>query len=70
MNHFSNLKIEYSEKEPFTPSRGTLDISKARKLLAYNPQNPIEIGYPKYIDWYSDLWENFKKMNSLDIKSN
>ncbi len=70
MKHFSNIKIEYTEKEPFTPSRGTLDISKARELLAYNPQNPIEIGYPKYIDWYSDLWENFKKTNSLDIKSN
>ena len=70
MGHFNNIKIEYTEKEPFTPSRGTLDISKARKLLAYNPQYPIEIGYPKYIDWYSDLWENFNKINNLDIKSN
>ncbi|MDC0861386.1 NAD(P)-dependent oxidoreductase [Alphaproteobacteria bacterium] len=57
--HFNGLKIEYGEKEPFTPSRGTLDISKAKQLLGYDPTNPLEVAYPKYINWYKDLWNKY-----------
>lgn len=28
------------------------DITKARRLLGYNPQTPIRSGIPKFVDWY------------------
>jgi UDP-glucuronate 4-epimerase len=28
------------------------NISKAQKLLGYAPQTPIEIGIPKFVEWY------------------
>jgi UDP-glucuronate 4-epimerase len=28
------------------------DITKARKLLGYNPQVPIEAGIPKFVEWF------------------
>jgi nucleoside-diphosphate-sugar epimerase len=40
------------------PERGTLSIAKARERLGYAPENPIEIGLPKYIDWYRQLVGN------------
>ena len=51
---FPNLEIEEHERDTFMPERGTLIVDKARKLLNYNPSNPLEIGYPKYIEWYLD----------------
>ena len=42
------------------PERGTLDVSKAKKLLGYKPANTIETGYVKYISWYKKFWNNLK----------
>ncbi len=28
------------------------DISKARKLLGYNPTTPLAAGLPRFIDWF------------------
>ena len=42
------------------PKRGTLNNSKAKNLLGFEPQYPIEVGYPKYIQWYKSFWS---KMN-------
>lgn len=60
------INIEFQDKEPFTPKRGTLNISKARDLLGFNPLNSLEIGYPKYISWYNNIWEKFQKSNYFD----
>tara|TARA_Y100000590_G_scaffold219798_1_gene248884 strand:+ start:15413 stop:16420 length:1008 start_codon:yes stop_codon:yes gene_type:complete len=60
-NEFPNIKFFYKEKEKFMPERGTLDISKAKKLIGYNPINPIDTGYIKYISWYKKFWENLKR---------
>ena len=57
---FPNIKIFYKEREKFMPERGTLDISKAKKLIGYNPVNSIDKGYIKYITWYKNFWENIK----------
>ena len=62
-DNFENIKISYEDEEPFTPKRGTLDISKARDILGYKPQNSIEQAYPKYINWYKNLWENYNSHN-------
>ena len=57
---FPDIKIFYKDKEKFMPERGTLDVSKAKKLLGYKPVNTIETGYVKYISWYKKFWNNLK----------
>ncbi len=57
---FKDIKVLYNEKEKFMPERGTLDISKAKKLLDYNPSYSIENGYLKYISWYKNFWNSIK----------
>lgn len=47
---FPNLKCVYSKKDSNRPSRGTLSISKARKLLKYNPKVSLTQGVEKYIN--------------------
>jgi len=58
-DHFDGINISYSPKDSLTPDRGTLSVDKARDLLGYSPQNPIDVGYPKYIEWYKDFWTKF-----------
>ena len=31
------------------------EISKAKKMLSYNPQTPVEAGVEKLIEWYSSI---------------
>ncbi len=57
-SEFPNVKISYKDKEKFTPERGTLEINKAKKLLNYKSNYPIEKGYIKYIEWYKNFWNN------------
>ena len=52
-NYFPKVKITYEKKDKLMPERGTLDISKAKKLLSYNPKHNLEKGIEKYINWYS-----------------
>lgn len=56
--YFPKVRIEYKDDDPFIPKRGTLDINKAKNLIDYSPQYNLEIAYPKYIDWYKDIWKN------------
>ena len=55
---FPSIEVEKKEREKFTPERGTLSIDKAKKLLSYNPEYPIEKGYLSYINWYSGFFNN------------
>lgn len=50
--HFPNITINYLPKDNLMPDRGTLSVAKAKELIDYNPQFPIEKGVAKYIDWY------------------
>ncbi len=52
---FPKMKIEQLDRDKLMPFRGTLSIEKARQLLGYKPDHPIEIGFPKYVDWYRSL---------------
>lgn len=52
---FPEIAIHYLPKDNLMPSRGTLSVDKARELIGYNPQNPLETGFPKYIEWYRSL---------------
>lgn len=54
---FSNIHVNYKPKDKLTPDRGTLSVEKARSMIGYNPQNPLQTGFPKYIDWYCSLYQ-------------
>ena len=53
--HFPDVKVQRAERDKLIPFRGTLSIKKAERLLGYKPMNPIEIGFPKYIEWYRKM---------------
>ncbi|MGK5091729.1 NAD(P)-dependent oxidoreductase [Deltaproteobacteria bacterium TL4] len=55
--YFPKAKVQYLPKDKLTPSRGTLSVDKAKDLLGYNPQFPLEKGYARYIEWYQSLRE-------------
>jgi nucleoside-diphosphate-sugar epimerase len=37
------------------PERGTLNIDKAKQLLGYVPEYPLEKGFIQYINWYKEF---------------
>lgn len=53
--HFPEVQVERVERDDLMPFRGTLSVAKAARLLGYAPRNPIEVGFPKYINWYRSL---------------
>ena len=56
-SHFPDLEINYTPKDKLTPDRGTLSNEKAKSMLDYQPQFPLEKGYVDYINWYKSFWE-------------
>jgi nucleoside-diphosphate-sugar epimerase len=52
--HFPGVGVERVTRDSLMPFRGTLSIAKARRLLGYQPEHPIDIGFPEYIQWYKD----------------
>ena len=62
---FPNIEVKYQSRDGLMPERGTLSVDKARRLLGYAPQSPLESGFLRYIDWYKGLAdrhpEYFKK---------
>jgi nucleoside-diphosphate-sugar epimerase len=49
---FPDVKTENVPRDHLMPFRGTLSVDKARDKFGYAPKNPIEIGMPKYVEWY------------------
>jgi UDP-glucuronate 4-epimerase len=47
-------KINRLPEQPGDVPLTCADISKARRLLEYNPTTPLRIGLPKFIEWYSE----------------
>ena len=47
--HFPNLKVEHRPKPDHVPLRGTLDISKAERMLGYTPKVSLEEGIARYV---------------------
>jgi nucleoside-diphosphate-sugar epimerase len=52
---FSDIDLSYSPKDALMPDRGTLSVEKAKTLIGYDPQFPIEVGFKQYIQYYKDL---------------
>jgi nucleoside-diphosphate-sugar epimerase len=55
-DHFQNIAVKTEAKDRLTPDRGTLSVDKARKLLGYDPKFPLEVGFPRYIEWYRNMF--------------
>lgn len=55
--YFPNVELERIPRDKLMPFRGTLSIEKARQKLGYDPKNPVDVGFPKYIEWYLQLRE-------------
>jgi nucleoside-diphosphate-sugar epimerase len=51
--------IETRDKDADFPSRGALNIDRARTILGYDPKVDVEEGFQKYYDWLnaSDYWQ-------------
>jgi nucleoside-diphosphate-sugar epimerase len=49
---FPGVDVEYVPRDNLMPFRGTLSIDKARRLVGYSPEHPLEKGFVEYIAWY------------------
>lgn len=52
--------IEVRDKDADFPSRGALNIDRARTILGYDPKVDVEQGFEKYYEWLStsSYWQN------------
>jgi nucleoside-diphosphate-sugar epimerase len=53
-------KIECRDKDADFPSRGALNIDRAKTILGYDPKVDVEEGFQKYHEWLSTspYWNN------------
>jgi len=58
---FPNLNFKIKPRDKTKPSRGTLSINKAKKLLNFNPKYNLKIGVKKYVKYLID--NNIYKKN-------
>jgi nucleoside-diphosphate-sugar epimerase len=52
--------IEVKDKDADFPSRGSLNIDRARTILGFDPKVDVEQGFEKYYEWLStsSYWQN------------
>ena len=56
-NNFPKISIRFESRDALNPERGTLDITKAKSVLGYEPTHDLTKGLTKYIAWYKTCWE-------------
>lgn len=61
---FPGLKLMRNARDGLMPERGTLNIDKARELLGYAPEYPLEKGFIQYINWYKSFAQHNPKLFS------
>jgi nucleoside-diphosphate-sugar epimerase len=47
-------EIETRDKDADFPSRGALNIDRARTILGFDPKTDVEQGFREYYDWLSN----------------
>jgi UDP-glucose 4-epimerase len=53
---FPDMPVEVSERrEDFRPKRGALDVEKARSLIGFAPEYPLERGLWEYVEFLASL---------------
>jgi nucleoside-diphosphate-sugar epimerase len=55
--YFPGTRLINNPRDALMPERGTLSIEKAKRLLGYEPQFPLDKGFVRYIQWYKQLKE-------------
>ena len=55
MDEFPGIGLTMKARDTLMPERGTLDISKARRLMGYEPTYALESGFRDYIKWYKNV---------------
>ena len=55
--NFPEINVEYLPKDRLKPDRGTLSVEKAKQLIGYQPQYPIELGIARYSNWYKEKYK-------------
>lgn len=58
-SEFPGVSVRHASRNALVPERGTLDVSKARSLLGYEPSFDVDSGFRRYIDWYRDVFARF-----------
>jgi nucleoside-diphosphate-sugar epimerase len=53
---FPGTKVRSVERDKLMPQRGTLNVDKARRLIGYEPSWPLDVAYPRYIEWYKGFY--------------
>lgn len=53
--HIPGTMVKNSEVIPYRPNRGTLDISKAKKILGYKPKYNLENGIESYLSFVQSV---------------
>jgi nucleoside-diphosphate-sugar epimerase len=56
-DNFPKISIRFESRDALNPERGTLDITKAKSVLGYEPTHDLTKGLTKYIAWYKTCWE-------------
>ncbi len=65
--HFPEVRIRYEPRDRLTPRRGTLSVDKAERLIGYNPQFPLEVGFVEYIRWYKSAWQRLNQAEPVVV---
>jgi nucleoside-diphosphate-sugar epimerase len=57
-SQFQNVNLVQKPRDRLMPERGTLSVEKARRLIGYAPQWPLDKGFVEYIKWYRHLFDS------------
>lgn len=57
VREFPGTPINRIKRDALMPVRGTLSVRKARQLLGFEPQWPLERGMAEYINWYRTVMD-------------
>ena len=49
--------IESVEMQSGDVPRTYADLTQSRRLLGYNPTTPLEVGIPRFVNWYRDTYK-------------
>ena len=53
-----DVQLQEAPEAKLKPKRGTLEINRAKELLDFIPNKPIELGYSEFCKWYIEQWNN------------
>jgi len=59
-SEFPGIQLKHAERDALMPERGTLNVNKAKEMIGYAPQFPLDVGYRRYIEWYRGLFERVR----------